>query len=112
MTTFVARVELDDTIAVGSLAELLAWFASPPPETAAMFVRLAGALAATLTVTVTGGYAPPATRLFERVQVRLARFEVQPEPPIAVMLRPAGKASVIVMDPEEAALPILVTMIV
>ena len=49
----VGRVCVD--VAVGSLAVLFARFVSPPPETDAIFVTLAGAFAATLTVTVSGG---------------------------------------------------------
>jgi hypothetical protein len=40
---------------VGSLAALLPVFDSPPPETEAVLVTLAGALLATLTVRVIGG---------------------------------------------------------
>jgi hypothetical protein len=43
------------SMVVGSLAELFARFVSPPPETLAMFVMLAGALADTFTVNVSGG---------------------------------------------------------
>jgi hypothetical protein len=42
-------------IVVESLAVLLAGFASPPPETVAVLVTVAGALADTVTVTVSGG---------------------------------------------------------
>ena len=47
--------ELAAVIVVGSDAELLAPFASPPPLTVAVFVTLAGAVLATVTVTVTAG---------------------------------------------------------
>ena len=40
---------------VGSLAVLLAGSTSPPPETVAVLVTLAGASSATLTVSVRGG---------------------------------------------------------
>ena len=40
---------------VGSLAGLLAGWFSPPPTTIAMLVTLAGALVATLTISVIGG---------------------------------------------------------
>jgi hypothetical protein len=97
---------------VGSLAVLFATFVSPPPETVTTFVRLAGAPPETFTVSVIGGYAAPAARLSEREQVKLARFVVQPVPLIVVAIRPAGSESVTVMDPDEAAFPTLVTMIV
>ncbi len=42
-------------IVVGSLAVLLVEFASPPPETVAVLVTLAGALVETFTVRVMGG---------------------------------------------------------
>ena len=42
-------------IVVGSLAVLLAGLTSPPPETVAILVTLAAALAETFTVTVIGG---------------------------------------------------------
>jgi len=45
----------DGLMVVGSLAALLARFVSPPPETATMLVRLAGALLATFTVTIIEG---------------------------------------------------------
>ena len=40
---------------VGSLAELLPVFVSPPPDTVAVLVTLAPALAATFTVSVIAG---------------------------------------------------------
>lgn len=55
-------------IVVESEAELLAVFVSPPPETDAEFVTLAGALAATFTVRTTTGRLPLAARLSARVQ--------------------------------------------
>jgi hypothetical protein len=97
---------------VGSFAVLFARFVSPPPDTATLFVTLAGALAETFTVSVIGGYAAPAARLSDRVHVRFARFVVQPVPLIVVAINPAGSESVTVMDPDEAAFPTLVTMIV
>ena len=42
-------------IVVGSAAVLFAVFVSPPPETTAVFVTVAAAFAATLTVTWIGG---------------------------------------------------------
>jgi hypothetical protein len=42
-------------IVVGSLAVSLLVFASPPPETVAVFVTLAGALPTTFTVSVMAG---------------------------------------------------------
>jgi hypothetical protein len=42
-------------IVVKSLAELLPVFVSPPPETDAVFVTLAGAVAETLTLSVIAG---------------------------------------------------------
>src|SRR5262249_13997126 len=48
----------------------------------------------------------------ERVHVSVARFAVQPDPPIAVALNPAGRASVTVTVPAEAPVPTLVTMTV
>jgi hypothetical protein len=45
----------DALMVVASLAVLLTGFASPPPETVAVFVTLAGALEETFTLTTMGG---------------------------------------------------------
>src|SRR5215472_15764132 len=86
-------------IVVGSLAASLAVLTSPPPETVAVLATLAGALAATLTVRIKGGYDPPAARTSLRVQVSVARTQLHPEPLSAVALRPVGRLSVTVTVP-------------
>src|ERR1043166_4709451 len=45
----------------------------------------------------------------DRVADKFATFVAQPEPLIAVTVRPAGSASVTVTDPNEAAVPTFVT---
>ena len=50
-----AQLRTAGVMVVGSLAVLLVVLNSPPPATAALFVTLAGALAATLTVSTSAG---------------------------------------------------------
>src|ERR1035438_8258516 len=87
-------------------------FVSPPPETAAVLVTLAGALVATFTLRVMGGKPAPAARASECVQVSVARFVVQPAPLIAVAVRPAGNVSTTLTVPLDAAALTLVTVTV
>jgi hypothetical protein len=89
-------------------SEVLAGVAVPPPETVAVLVTLAEALAATLTVSMIGGWLAPGARTSLRVHVTVApTVQVQPEPVAAVAVSPAGKVSltvtVPVVDPAEGA---------
>ncbi|HLH18215.1 MAG TPA: hypothetical protein VKX45_13420 [Bryobacteraceae bacterium] len=77
---------------VGSLTLALN---APPPETAAEFVVLAGALIAA--VTVIGGYAAPVGS--ESLRVQEIPVQVQPEPERPVGIRPEPGASVTVTAP-------------
>jgi hypothetical protein len=87
------------TIVVGSLAESLLVFSSPPPETDAEFVTELAALPATSTVTVIAGYDELAARASERVHVSVPSVQLQPVPEIAVAVRPLGRESVAVTVP-------------
>src|ERR1041385_2248509 len=80
---------------------------SPPPETVAVFVTLPGAPKGTSTVNVIGGYeAKPPDRKSTRVQVSVARVQVQPVPLMAVGLRPVGgNVSTTVTVPNVAKVP-------
>src|SRR5689334_13863415 len=97
---------------VGSVAVLLAALVSPPPETVAVLVTLAGALAATFTLSMMGGYEAPALSASARVQVVVASVQVQPLPAIAAAVSPAGSVSVTVTVPVLDAVPTLVTAMV
>ena len=95
-----------------SLLALFDAFASPPPETVAVLVTIAGEVAVTFTVTVTAGNLEPANSVSLRVQVSVGNEQFQPEPLIALAVRPAGSVSVTARAPEEGATPILLTVIV
>src|SRR5262245_9533428 len=97
-------------IAVTSLAALLAALTSPPPETLAVFVTLAGAVAATWTVMGIGGKLAPAPRVSLRVQVRVPREHVQPVPAIAAPVILLGSVSATVTVPLVGPEPMLVTV--
>ena len=79
---------------VGFVAVSFAKFVSPPPDTVAMFVTLAGAFAATVTVNVIGGKLAPTVRVSLREQIRFATTQFHPAPAIAVAVSPVGKVSV------------------
>src|SRR5919198_1420497 len=90
---------------VASLALLFPFFAagSPPPETVAVLVMLAGASAATFTVSVIGGALAPAAIMFApppRLQVRgvwlVGGVQFQFVPVAAEYVNPVGRASVTV----------------
>ena len=95
-----------------SLAELLAEFASPPPEIVAAFVMVNGEFEATETMIVMGGKFVPGANVSERVQVRVARFVFQPVPEIAVAVRPVGSVATTVTVPELARFPRFVMLMV
>ncbi len=82
---------------------------SPPPDTVTLFVRLVLASEATETVTVIAGYEAPAARGSARVQ-ETASVHVHPEPEAAVAVRPVGRLSVTVIDPDDAAFPTFETV--
>src|SRR6266516_4458981 len=96
---------------VGSLSVSLDVSVSPPPDTVAVLVTLAGALPATFTVRVMVELLPAASAL-DRVQVRATTLQVQPEPLMAVAVKPEGRVSVTVMVPLVDGVPLLVTVIV
>jgi hypothetical protein len=94
------------SIIVTSLALALA---EPPPETLAWLVSGEDALAATLTVTKTGGKRePPFTTALE---VQVLPAQLQPVPDIATNVSPVGRVSEIVttplVGPAETALEML-----
>jgi hypothetical protein len=83
-------------------------FVSEPPLTVAAFVTLAGAVLATLTVSVKDGYVACAARASVRVHVTvwlLIAHVPQPVPAAAVGTRPEGTESVTVTVPLVAAEP-------
>jgi hypothetical protein len=106
----IARIEL--TIVVGSFATGV--FAAPPPLAVALFVRLAGALGATLTTRAIGLPAAPAAIAVVLVHVTIApaAAHAHPVPLPALYVRPVGNVSVTVTVPVVAALPVLLTVIV
>ncbi len=65
-----------------SVAELFVSSVSPPPDTVAVLMTVAGAGSATVALTVIGGYACPAGSASGRVQVTVlaAVVHVQPAP--------------------------------
>src|SRR5437899_2668065 len=77
-------------IVVGSFAVLLPVLVSPPPETVAVLVTVTGALLATLTVRVMGGWLAPGARVSLRVQGPEGGGQIQPLPDMAVAVRPSG----------------------
>jgi hypothetical protein len=84
---------------------------APPPEAVAEFVTVAGAFAATLTVSAIG-FAPAATAttaLVVQVTTAPAFVHVQPVPDAALKVRPVGSVSVTVIVPAVARLPVLLT---
>ncbi len=97
---------------VGSVA--VGEFAAPPPLVVAEFVTEAGALAATLTVSVIGFPAAPTAMTVVLVQVTdcPASLHVQPVPVAALNVKPAGSVSVTVTVPVVATFPVLLTAIV
>ena len=98
-------------IVVGSLAVTVP--VAPPPEAAAELVTLAGALAATLTVSVSAGKLAPAASTVVLEQGPEGRVQLQLVPEIAVAVRPVGRVSVTVTPVAVvAAVPELVTVIV
>src|SRR5262245_26338032 len=107
-----STVELEVTM-VGSLAVLLVALESPPPLTVAVLVTLPGALAATFTMSATGGYEAPGPSASARVQVVVApSVQVQPAPLAALGLMPAGMVSLTVMRPAVGPEPELRTVMV
>jgi len=78
---------------VGSLAALLPVLSSPPPDTVTLLVTEAGALLATSTKRVSGGYLVPAASGVlppNRLQGPAGGVQLQPLPLIDVAVRPAG----------------------
>src|SRR5437773_11423507 len=104
------------SMVVGSLSLLLAVLTSPPPDTVAVLVTLAGALLATLTVSVKVELLLT-FRAVGRVHVSVAGpaagsvlLQVQPEGlGRDVAVRPTGSVSVIVIVPLVGLPPLLVT---
>jgi hypothetical protein len=98
---------------VGSEAESLLVFVSPPPDTVTVLVTLAGALLATLTASVIAGKLPAATTVeLVQVTVWLAIPQLQPVPVALVGVSPAGTVSVTVAVPLVGPFPMLLTVIV
>ena len=101
-------------IVVASDAELLPVFVSPPPETEAVLVTLAGAVAETLAVTVMAAKLLPAetTAVLVQVTVWPETPQLQFVPLALMLLKAAGKVSVTVTVPAVELPPELVTVIV
>jgi hypothetical protein len=106
----IARVGV--TTVVGSVA--VGVFDAPPPVAVAEFVTVAGAFAATLTVSVIGVPAAAAAMTAALVQVTVCTtaLHVQPVPVAALNVSPVGSVSVTVMVPDVATFPVLLTAIV
>ena len=98
-------------MAVGSVDELLVVSLSPPPETETAFVTVAGAFAATSTVSVIGAKLEPAAAELFAIHLKVGGLkQAQPLPFIDVAVRPAGSVSMKVTVPLVAAAPELVTV--
>jgi hypothetical protein len=99
------------TIVVGSLADGV--FAAPPPDAPAVFVTLAGAVGATLTVSAIALPAAPAPIATALVHVTTAPAaeHVQPVPLAALKLKPVGSVSDTVIVPAVVTFPELPTAI-
>jgi hypothetical protein len=112
-TWLLAMASVGVTTVVGSVA-VGGVLGSPPPLAVAEFVTEAGAFAATLTVSVMGLPAASTAMTVVLVQVTVcpASLQVQPVPPAALNVRPAGSVSVTVMVPAVATFPELLTAIV
>jgi len=97
------------TTLVGSAA--VGVFEAPPPLAVTELVTVAGAFAATFTVSVIGAPAAAAAMTAVLVQVTVcpAALQVQPVPLAALKVKPVGSVSVTVMVPEVATLPLLLT---
>jgi len=97
------------TTVVGSVA--VGVFDAPPPLTVTEFVTVAGAFAATLTVSVMGAPAAAAAMTAALVQVTVcpAALHVQPVPVAALNVKPVGSVSVTVIVPDVATFPALLT---
>ncbi len=106
----IARVGV--TTVVGSVAVGVA--VSPPPLAVAELVTVAGAFAATLTVSIIGALDAPAamTAALVHVTVCPAALHVQPVPVAALNVSPVGSVSVTVIVPDVATFPELLTAIV
>ena len=102
----------DALIVVGSDAESLDVFVSPPPDTVAVLVTDDGALFATLTFRVIGEPLEEAETALEVVQVTVwpETLHDQPVPVAACGVIPVGTESSTVIVPLEATLPILLTV--
>ena len=96
---------LGGLMVVGSEAESLPVLASPPPATVAVLVTLAGALAATFTVSVMAGKLAPGAAVVLVLQASVDTVQLHPVPVIAVAVKPVGSVSVTVTVPEVGANP-------
>jgi hypothetical protein len=97
------------TTVVGSVAAGV--FAAPPPDAFAVFVTLAGALAATCTVSVIALPEAAAAIAVALVHVTTppAALHVHPVPLAALKVKPVGSVSVTVSVPDVARFPELLT---
>src|SRR6476620_1300523 len=91
-------------MAVVSLAVLLPVKAlpSPPPDTVALLMTVAGALAETFTVRRIGGKVAPDASESERVHVSVANAHDHSVPAIAVAVKDGGSASTTETTPDVA----------
>jgi hypothetical protein len=108
------RAELWDWTLDTSWKELLAVFASPPPETVTVFVTVVSPFAAIPTVSAMVGAAAPAAIGLAEVQVTVWPVAVQPQlvPAALTKVRFASSVSLTVTVPELDAFPALFTVIV
>ena len=101
-------------IVVASTTMLFPAWLSDPPVTMAVLVTTSGAVEATFTVSVMGGYWLPAARASLRVHVAefLEMVHVQPMPLAAVGTRDGGRLSTTVtgpaVDPDPTLLAVMV----
>jgi len=99
-------------IVVGSEAESLDVFVSPPPDTVAVLVTADDAFVAMPTLSVIGEPLEEVRITLEVVQLTVCPERVHDQPvPVAVCgVRPVGTESTTVIVPLEAVLPVLLTV--
>src|SRR5262245_17945161 len=102
--------ETGEPMVAESEAESLEVLDSPPPETRAVLTMVAGALLATLTVSVMGVYDAPAANASLRLQGPPGDGQLHSVPVIAVAVSPVGSESLTETVPLVDAEPLLVTV--
>src|SRR5438552_960852 len=109
----IARSDVSWVTDVGSVAVLLAVFVSPPPDTIAVLIKDAAALAATLMEIGRASCRERVESAVEGEQLTVwptGAPQVQPVPLALVGVMPTGKVSLTVTVPEVGAVPTLLAV--